>query len=834
MTVFSHNAFKQGSSKIFSHGAKFAAAATTTYFNPMMTACDGSDDESDEDRDRSSHWRKSTAEPRVLTYGIGGARMKAPPIKTDAYDKYHSIADPLIGYTSNTAIILYDSDDEEEGCSFATAIKLYDSEDDANAKPKAKGKPSKAPAINISPTTSIRLSRPFQKISTPKIVNTSIGPSTPDMYPPTTMTIINRPVNPASLRKGDCLEALTTALTMECSAHEAASTAPIELKNPPTHPIVSPKLRHPMPIKRPIVNPYLRPKMQIQWPTSNPYLRPPGSHQSIAVSSASPSVAKTTNPYVTKLPSVTPVFPRTNLSPQAVTGVDEARSELARVVGRSDFEFEGIDQDINEKTKTSSIITKRHKNRKDNLDLKFRDVLLSDSRLSPLAAWMRGSNGEILKDIEGNPLYHFYDICKGDRSDEKRVILNKCMLKFFFTEGYKKDGELMQPNGFATKIRTLFSTFHQRGILYSATEDFKFTGGFGSYVSSIWQDENQDDVTFGNRPSKSGLPENLNDLVRQKLNLELALPPTKREMDMDDPMFLYMMFFFALSTKLLFRGQQEFKDLKFGHLVEGTYNSRASGNLSGLEYLQVDGLSDKTSKKTLANHTTFNAAHKRRCADFPTDILSPLKWLKRIKTISGPGQVYVFCSPATKTRLNLNKLGVQQKLIGFHSNMLLDPEKPMSTKKIASFGPLLCNYLKIPVSGNHEFRALGISNANDTPLANPLPSLGQARHQRPDSQLPYQRPTKKSDEIFQMAINGIDPSYGGGSKIAASSNNSSIPKSKSSKVPTKKDRELKKIAAYNYAVTIDEYSKPTATKNKSSSELSCLRKSKRLNTKKTE
>jgi hypothetical protein len=85
-----------------------------------------------------------------------------------------------------------------------------------------------------------------------------------------------------------------------------------------------------------------------------------------------------------------------------------------------------------------------------------------------------------------------------------------------------------------------------------------------------------------------------------------------------------------------------------------------------------------------------------------------------------------------------------------------------------------------------------------------------------------------------MAINGIDPSYGGGSKIAASINNSSIPKSKSSKVPTKKDRELKKIAAYNYAVTIDEYSKPTATKNKSSSELSCLRKSKRLNTKKTE
>jgi hypothetical protein len=61
-------------SKIFIHASKFAAA-TTTAFNPLTTACD---DESDEESDNQQplRWRESAAEPRVLTYGIGWFRVQ--------------------------------------------------------------------------------------------------------------------------------------------------------------------------------------------------------------------------------------------------------------------------------------------------------------------------------------------------------------------------------------------------------------------------------------------------------------------------------------------------------------------------------------------------------------------------------------------------------------------------------------------------------------------------------------------------------------------------------------------------------------------------------------
>jgi hypothetical protein len=62
----------------------------------------------------------------------------------------------------------------------------------------------------------------------------------------------------------------------------------------------------------------------------------------------------------------------------------------------------------------------------------------------------------------------------------------------------------------------------------------------------------------------------------------------------------------------------------------------------------------------------------------------------------------------------------------------------------------------------------------------------------------------------------------------------SKPKPKSFKLPTKKERELKKFAAHNYAGPDEDDSKPSATENRSSTELSCIRKSKRLNVKKTE
>jgi hypothetical protein len=100
------------------------------------------------------------------------------------------------------------------------------------------------------------------------------------------------------------------------------------------------------------------------------------------------------------------------------------------------------------------------------------------------------------------------------------------MIKYFTEFGYKKDGGLYQPNSLTTNLKTLFGIFHKRGILYNITKDFNYKGGFGAYIATKWQAMNGLDASFGSRPTKSSLPDNLNDMV---LHNYLTLPKETKE-----------------------------------------------------------------------------------------------------------------------------------------------------------------------------------------------------------------------------------------------------------------------------------------------------------------
>jgi hypothetical protein len=240
------------------------------------------------------------------------------------------------------------------------------------------------------------------------------------------------------------------------------------------------------------------------------------------------------------------------------TDIKRTRDSLSKLLGDYTFCFEGVDAVTNAKANGSNSITTIHRERKQKVEESFRNALLSDSRLAILAKWATNDDGTtIKKDIEGNPICIFYDICRGDKSDDKLEIVNKCLIKWFMMEGYKKkDGGLLQPNSFTTKAKTLFAIFARRGIQYVLTNDFKFEGGFDSYASTLWRETSKNNSKFGNRPTKRQLPDNLNDLVRKKLELELALPPSERSLDLEDPMFIYMIFLFVMATRFLFRGQR--------------------------------------------------------------------------------------------------------------------------------------------------------------------------------------------------------------------------------------------------------------------------------------
>jgi hypothetical protein len=204
---------------------------------------------------------------------------------------------------------------------------------------------------------------------------------------------------------------------------------------------------------------------------------------------------------------------------------------------------------------------------------------------------------------------------------------------------------------------------------------------------------------------------------------------------------------------------QEFKELMFGHIHEGSFSSHAEGSLCNTKFLELRGLRDKRTNLSFSNNTLFGDNQGRRVACYDNDPLSCAVWLDKVKAMSGPGQETVFCRPATKLcKLYFDK-GMKKGYDAFHGDMLLDPERPMSMRTIASFAPKLCKWIGIENASevsNHEFRAWGISNAVNRPNANALSVLRHSRHQNASSQLPYQRMTATSNDNFQRAINSMD------------------------------------------------------------------------------
>jgi len=124
-------------------------------------------------------------------------------------------------------------------------------------------------------------------------------------------------------------------------------------------------------------------------------------------------------------------------------------------------------------------------------------------------------------------------------------------------EGYnKKNGELLQPNSFGTKSKILFAIFKKRDVNYSLTEDFKFLGGFGSYTATVWRNQNGRVSSYGSRPRNGRLPDNLNELILAKLEIELLLPTSEQKVNTDLPSFSEMIFNYLFGTRFMARGQK--------------------------------------------------------------------------------------------------------------------------------------------------------------------------------------------------------------------------------------------------------------------------------------
>jgi len=95
-------------------------------------------------------------------------------------------------------------------------------------------------------------------------------------------------------------------------------------------------------------------------------------------------------------------------------------------------------------------------------------------------------------------------------------VLNNCMRFYTMRTLHRQDGKPYQPNGVVFRLKTLFGDFARRGITIKLSNDFKMVrNSFTKSLSTIWDMVQQEDATFGCRPTKGTLPDNYDELIHK-------------------------------------------------------------------------------------------------------------------------------------------------------------------------------------------------------------------------------------------------------------------------------------------------------------------------------
>jgi hypothetical protein len=213
-------------------------------------------------------------------------------------------------------------------------------------------------------------------------------------------------------------------------------------------------------------------------------------------------------------------------------------NELVARTAQINVSFATIDTEEMAEANESNGMTLAYTSRRDVTEKNFFTTLRLEPSLSVLAG-LDPSTGERL----------FYTQTKGDKSENKTQILNNCLKYFALTHLRKKDGNPYQPNSCNTTFKVLFAVFHSHGIIYSRTTDFNFKGGWCSFLAGYWAQQHSKDVTFGDRPTRPPVSDDLLEQFRNAILVQKLLDITGNTLR-DLQMFVYFLF----GAQLLFRG----------------------------------------------------------------------------------------------------------------------------------------------------------------------------------------------------------------------------------------------------------------------------------------
>jgi hypothetical protein len=143
---------------------------------------------------------------------------------------------------------------------------------------------------------------------------------------------------------------------------------------------------------------------------------------------------------------------------------------------------------------SSSVNTKKYEKSKRGVEQRFFDTIekFGGEHLRKLTYYAEdGFTKERL----------FYIKLRGEKSQEKHFILNKCLVKIALkwrnkNQGSSNFGKHLQPSSWATLLKGLFAVFRKKNIQYNYATDFNGDGEFHAVLASMWEAERAIDPTF--------------------------------------------------------------------------------------------------------------------------------------------------------------------------------------------------------------------------------------------------------------------------------------------------------------------------------------------------
>lgn len=250
-------------------------------------------------------------------------------------------------------------------------------------------------------------------------------------------------------------------------------------------------------------------------------------------------------------------------------------------------EFKSL-TDVDAKIAMDAIgITPRYQKLKQNMLKSLRDSLLMDGKLDHLADDVPNPYKP------GEKIMRLFLLVGGHVTKKKVDILNKCLVNFALLQRVNSNGERVQPNTLANRLRALMSAMKDHGVNMSLTKDLKgFNGSLDAVMKEVWVKECQKRPDFGTKPNVRPISYRDDQLIRNYVKVKSV-----QEL-WNDPMGLLHIICYVLGSYFLLRGRNEHRNLSWPQVKFGVHGPN-SGPLCGREYIQLCGICDKQHKITI-------------------------------------------------------------------------------------------------------------------------------------------------------------------------------------------------------------------------------------------